>query len=63
MRLLIMLALILCLVALLAFGFLVLLRELLARDIFAAPSLPSDPPEQIQEPEPETESRSAAAQS
>ena len=63
MRLLILLALILCFVALTAFGFLVLVRELLARDIFGAPSLPSGPPEQIQEPERETESHSAAPQS
>jgi len=39
MRFLVLLALILCFVALLAFGFLVLVRELLARDIFGAPSL------------------------
>jgi hypothetical protein len=62
-RLLVLLALILCFVAVLAFGFLVLVRELLSRDIFGAPSLPSGPPEQIQEPERETESHSAAPQS
>ena len=61
MRFLVLLALILCFVALLAFGFLVLVRELLARDIFGAPSLPSGPPEQ--ESERETESHSAAPQS
>ena len=63
MRLLILLALILCFVAVLAFGFLVLVRELLARDIFGAPSLPSGAPDQIQGPERETESHSAAPQS
>jgi hypothetical protein len=63
MRLLVLLALILCFVAVLAFGFLVLVRELLARDIFGAPYLPSGPPEQIREPERETESHSAAPQS
>jgi hypothetical protein len=63
MRFLVLLALILCFAALLAFGFLVLVRELLARDIFGTPSLPSGPPEQIQAPERETESHSAAPQS
>jgi hypothetical protein len=60
MRLLVLIALILCFVAVLAFGFLVLLRELLARDLFVAPSFPSGPPEQTQESEQETESHSAA---
>ena len=63
MRFLVLLAVILCFVALLAFGLLVLLRELLARDAFGAPSLPSGPPEQIQQSEGETESHSAAPQS
>ncbi len=40
MRFLALLALVLCLVAVLAFAFLVLVRELLARDFFGAPSLP-----------------------
>jgi len=64
MRLLVLLALILCLVAVLAFGFLVLVRELLARDFFGAPSLPSGQPGQTQdstrESEREADSRSAA---
>jgi hypothetical protein len=60
MRFLILLALILCFVAVLAFGFLVLVRELLARNFFGAPSLPSLPPEQNQESERDTESHSAA---
>jgi hypothetical protein len=63
MRLLVVLALILCFVAVLAFGFLVLVRELLARDFFGAPSLPGGPPEQTQESEREAESHSAAPQS
>jgi hypothetical protein len=63
MRLLILLALILCFAAVLAFGFLVLMRELLARDFFSAPSLPSGPPEQAQESERDAESHSAAPQS
>jgi hypothetical protein len=63
MRFLVLLALILCFVALLAFGFLVLVRELLARDIFGVPTLPSGAPEQIPESERETESHSAAPQS
>jgi len=58
MRLLILLALILCFVAVLAFGFLVLVRELLARDFFGAPS--GGPQEQTQESERDTESHSAA---
>ncbi len=64
MRLLVLLALILCFVAVLAFGILVLVRELLASNFFGAPSLPSGPPEQTQdstrESEREAESRSAA---
>ena len=63
MRLLILLALILCFVAVLAFGFLVLVRELLARDFFGAPSLPGGPQEQTQGSERDTESHSAAPQS
>ncbi len=59
MRLLISLALILCFVAVLVFGFLSLARELLMRDFFGGPSLPSGPPEQTQVPEREEESRSA----
>jgi len=53
------LALILCFVAVLMFGFLELARELLMRDFFGAPSLPSVPPEQTQVPEAEAESHSA----
>jgi len=60
MRLLILLALILCFAAILAFGFLVLVRELLARNFFGAPSLPGGPLEQTQESERDTESHSAA---
>jgi hypothetical protein len=63
MRFLILLALILCFVAVLAFGFLVLVRELLARDFFGAPSLPSEPAQQTQESEREAEPQSAAPQS
>jgi hypothetical protein len=46
MRHLISLALILSFVAVLMFGFLNLARELLTRDFFGAPSLPSASPEQ-----------------
>jgi hypothetical protein len=60
MRFLVLLALILCFVAVLAFGFLVLVRELLARNFFGAPSLPSGPPKQTHESEREAESHSAA---
>jgi len=63
MRLLVMLALILCFAAVLAFGFLVLMRELLARDFFSAPSLPSGPLEPTQESERDAKSHSAAPQS
>jgi hypothetical protein len=59
MRFLVLLALILCFVAVLAFGFLVLVRELLAGNFFGAPSLPGGPPEQTQESEREAESHSA----
>jgi hypothetical protein len=45
MRHLISLALILCFVAVLMYGFLNLARELLTRNFFGAPSLPSVPPE------------------
>jgi hypothetical protein len=60
MRFLVLLALILCFFALLAFGFLVLVRELLARDMFGAPSLPGGPQEQTEESEREADSHSAA---
>jgi len=60
MRLLVLVALILGIVAVLAFGFLVLVRELLAGDSFGAPSLPSGPPEQTPESERGAESHSAA---
>ena len=60
MRFLILLALILCFVAVLMFGFLVLVRELLARNFFGAPSLPSGPQEQTEESERDAESHSAA---
>ena len=56
---LIFLALILCFVAVLVFGFLSLARELLMRNFFGAPSLPSGPPEQTQASEREAESQSA----
>jgi hypothetical protein len=59
MRYLILLALILCFVAVLMFGFLSLARELLMRNFFGAPSLPSGPPEQTQVTEREAESHSA----
>lgn len=59
MRLLISLALILCFVAVLVFGFLNLARELLMRNFFGAPSLPSGPLEQTRVSEREAESRSA----
>jgi hypothetical protein len=60
MRFLVLVALFLCFVAVLAFGFLVLVRELLARNFFGAPSLPDGPPELTQESEREAESHSAA---
>ena len=60
MRFLILLALILCFVAVLMFGFLVLVRELLARNFFGAPSLPGGPHEQTEESERDAESHSAA---
>jgi hypothetical protein len=59
MRLLILLALVLCFVALLLLGFVTLARELLMKNFFGAPSLPNVPPEQTQVPQPETESHSA----
>jgi hypothetical protein len=59
MRYLILLALILCFVAVLMFGFLSLARELLMRNFFGAPSLPSGLPEQTQVTEREAESHSA----
>ena len=59
MRHLISLALVLCFVAVLMVGFLSLARELLVRDFFSAPSLPSVPPEQTHASEPEAESHSA----
>jgi hypothetical protein len=61
MRHLISLALILCFVAVLMFGFLNLARELLMRNFFGAPSLPSLPPEQTYASETEeAESHSAS---
>ena len=59
MRHLISLALVLCFVAVLMVGFLSLARELLMRDFFGAPSLPSVLPEQTHASEPEAESHSA----
>jgi hypothetical protein len=59
MRLFILLALVLCFVALLVLGFVTLARELLMRNFFGAPSLPNVPPEQTQAPQSETESHSA----
>jgi len=59
MRDLISLALVLCFVAVLMFGFLELARELLMKNFFGAPSLPSVPPEQTQMSEPEAKSHSA----
>ena len=59
MRHLILLALILCFVAVLVVGFLQLARELLMRNFFGAPSLPSGPPEQTQVSEREAKSHSA----
>jgi hypothetical protein len=59
MRLLISLALLLCFVAVLVFGLLSLARELLMRDFFGGPSLPSGPSDQAQVSEQEAESRSA----
>lgn len=61
MRLLISLALILCVVAVLVFGFLNLARALLTRNFFGAPSLPSAPSEQTRASgTQESESHSAA---
>jgi hypothetical protein len=61
MRHLISLALILSFVAVLMFGFLNLARELLTRDFFGAPSLPSASPEQTRASETqESESHSAS---
>jgi len=59
MRYLILLALVLCFVAVLMFGFLNMARELFMRNCFGAPSLPSEPPEQTQAPERDAESHSA----
>jgi hypothetical protein len=59
MRYLLLLALILCFVAVLVFGFLNLAIELLTRNSFGAPSLPSGPPEQTQMSEQEADSHSA----
>ena len=59
MRHLILLALILCFVAVLVIGFLQLARELLMRNFFGAPSLPSASPELTQVSEREAESQSA----
>jgi hypothetical protein len=59
MHFLISLALILCFVAVLVFGFLSLARELLMRNFFGAPSLPSRSPEQTQVSEREAQSQSA----
>jgi hypothetical protein len=59
MRYLILLPLILCFVAVLMFGFLNLTRELMMRNFFGAPTLPSGPPEQAQVSEREAESHSA----
>jgi hypothetical protein len=59
MRFLISLALILCFVAVLVFGFLSLARDLLMRNFFGAPSLPSGSPEQTHASEREAESQSA----
>jgi len=63
MRYLFLLALILCFVAILIFGFLNLMRELLTRDFFGVPSLPSGLPEQTQALEREAETHSATPQS
>jgi len=60
MHALMLLALILCFVALLMIGFLNLAGELSMRDFFGAPSLPSASPEQTRVPGSETESHSAA---
>jgi hypothetical protein len=59
MRYLLLLALISCFVAILIVGFLDLVRELMTRNFFGAPSLPSAPPEQSQELDREAESHSA----
>ena len=56
---LISLALILCFAAVLMFGLLDLARQLLLRNFFGTPSLPSVPPEQTHRSEPEAESHSA----
>jgi hypothetical protein len=58
MRLLISLTLIFCFVAVLMFGFLSLARELLMRNFFGAPSLPSASPEHTRVSEREAESQS-----
>jgi hypothetical protein len=61
MRHLISLALILCFVAVLMYGFLNLARELLTRNFFGAPSLPSVTPEDTHASETEeAESHSAS---
>ena len=59
MRYLMLLALIVCFAAVLMFGFLNMARELLMRNCFGAPSLPSEPPEQAHVSEREAESHSA----
>ena len=59
MRYLFLLSLILCFAAVLMVGALNLIRELLTRDFFGAPSLPSVPPEQTQSLQQDTESHSA----
>jgi hypothetical protein len=59
MRYLLLLALISCFVAILIVGFLDLVRELMTRNFFGAPSLPSASPEQSQELDREAESHSA----
>jgi len=56
MRYLFLLSLLLCFAAVLTVGFLNLMRELLTRNFFGEPSLPSVPPEQIQSLEQDTES-------
>ena len=59
MHYLFLLSLILCFAAVLTVGFLDLIRELLTRDFFGAPSVPGVPPEEIQSLERDTESHSA----
>lgn len=54
-----LLASISCFVAIMIFGFLDLVRELLTRNFFDAPSLPSAPPEQSRALGREAESHSA----